>query len=85
MLAGYVIRNCGYRGSHELWLLWCASNVVAVTSEEERGNCCIDGPLIAELIHERYWIKFCIKLTTILCLDNYYCQFYCPFCKLVQQ
>jgi hypothetical protein len=21
---GYVIMNCGYRGNHELWLLWCA-------------------------------------------------------------
>jgi hypothetical protein len=25
MLAGYVITNCGYRGNHELWFLWCAS------------------------------------------------------------
>jgi hypothetical protein len=24
---------------------------VAVTSEEERMNCCVDGPLIAELIY----------------------------------
>jgi hypothetical protein len=23
---------------------------VAITSEEERRNCCVDGPLIAELI-----------------------------------
>jgi hypothetical protein len=29
MLAGYVITNCGYRGSHELWLPW--ESRIAVT------------------------------------------------------
>jgi hypothetical protein len=35
-------------------------------------------------LKEGYWIKFCIKLITVISLDNYYSQFYHPFCKLVQ-
>jgi hypothetical protein len=26
-------------------------HVVAITSEEEKRNCCVDGPLVAYLIH----------------------------------
>jgi hypothetical protein len=35
-------------------------------------------------LRERYWIKFCMKLITVLCLNNYYSQFYHPSYKLVQ-
>jgi hypothetical protein len=49
-----VVTNCGYRGNHALWLLWCCFLlrvldgllialliVVALTSEEEEKNCCV--------------------------------------------
>jgi hypothetical protein len=27
-------------------------------------------------LRERYWIKFCLKLTTVIFLDNYYSQYH---------
>jgi delta-aminolevulinic acid dehydratase/porphobilinogen synthase len=36
------------------------------------------------ILREGYWIKFCIKLITVISYDNYYSQFYPPFRKLVK-
>jgi hypothetical protein len=35
-------------------------------------------------LREGYWIKFCMKLITLISRDNYYSQFYRNSCKLVQ-
>jgi hypothetical protein len=61
--AGYVITNCGYRGSHSyfsqanilrqyttvchMMMVVWPKHVVAMTLEEERKNCCVGGPLLA--------------------------------------
>jgi hypothetical protein len=42
-------------------------HVMAVTSEEERRNCCIDGPLVAELIYTRNR-----KHTTVTTIRDYH-------------
>jgi hypothetical protein len=42
---------------------------VAVTSEEEKRNCCVDGPLIAELIIS--WSGALEKLIAALPLKNF--------------
>jgi hypothetical protein len=34
-------------------------------------------------VRKGYWIKVCMKLITMIPHDNYYSQFYDPFCKLV--
>jgi hypothetical protein len=35
-------------------------------------------------LRQEYWIKFCMKLVTVISLYNYYSQFYYPFYEKVR-
>jgi hypothetical protein len=51
-------------------------------------NACWWSPMIASMcglnLERRTFIKLCMKLTAVTSHDNHYCQFYCPFCEVVQ-
>jgi hypothetical protein len=71
IIAGYVITNYGCLGSHELWLLWCASCCVYILIQQlmvrQRNNS--SSPLATTCfghttIIRRHTVVNCPKLFT---------------------